>query len=75
MRLVSAIDAKPTPWVWGINGAAGVLASVFAVACSIAFGIGTTMAIGGACYPLLIPIALFMLRPGAMARWPLAQTR
>jgi hypothetical protein len=27
MRLVNLIDSRPTPWFWGVNGAAGVLAS------------------------------------------------
>src|SRR5262249_49153556 len=25
MRLVTRVDAKPTPWFWGVNGASGVL--------------------------------------------------
>jgi hypothetical protein len=25
MRLISAIDRRPTPWFWGVNGAAGTL--------------------------------------------------
>ena len=58
MRMVSACSRKPTPWFWGINGASGVLASIFAVGCSIAFGIGTTTALGAACYLLLIPASL-----------------
>jgi hypothetical protein len=57
MRLISAIDRTPTPWFWGINGAAGVLASILAVACSIAFGISMTLLIGALCYLLLIPAA------------------
>lgn len=68
MRLASAVDPRPTPWLWGINGAAGVLASVGAVATSIAFGIGATLTIGAACY-LLVPLALVLLpRPSAAAR-------
>ncbi len=43
---------------WGINGAAGVLASALAVASSIAFGIGVTLVIGSVCYLLLAPAAL-----------------
>jgi hypothetical protein len=66
MRLVSAIDAKPTPWFWGINGAVGVLASVVAVAISIAFGISTTLAIGAVCYVLLIPTVLAFMPPRDM---------
>jgi hypothetical protein len=65
MRFISAIDRKPTPWFWGINGASGVLAAVVAVACSIAYGIGTTLALGAVCYFLLIPAALVIGFPQA----------
>lgn len=61
MRIVSAIDKRPTPWFWGINGAAGVLASIIAVATSIGFGIDTTLGIGAACYLLLIVPTLGLL--------------
>jgi hypothetical protein len=64
MRLISAIDRRPTPWFWGVNGAAGTLASSIAVASSIAFGIGTTLAIGATCYVLLIPVVLLFISPG-----------
>jgi hypothetical protein len=57
MRLISAIDSGPAPWFWGINGAASVLASTLAVACSIAFGINTTLVIGAMCYWGLIGAA------------------
>ena len=60
MRLIAAVDPAPTPWFWGINGAAGVLASALAVAVSIAFGIGTTLTVGAVCYWLLIPAALII---------------
>ena len=60
MRLVSAVDRTPTPWFWGINGAAGVLASSFGVACSIAFGIYVTLMAGALCYVLLIPAAIIL---------------
>ena len=63
MRLISAIDRKPTPWFWGINGAAGVLASIVAVACSIALGISVTMILGAICYFLLIPVTFIFLQP------------
>ena len=61
MKLVSAIDRRPTPWFWGVNGAAGTLASTVAVASSIAFGIGTTLTIGATCYVLLIPTVLLLI--------------
>jgi predicted membrane-bound spermidine synthase len=62
MRLVSAIDPKPAPWFWGINGAAGVLASILAVTLSLALGISATLVLGALCYFLLVPISLTLLR-------------
>jgi hypothetical protein len=61
MRLVSAVDPRPAPWFWGVNGAAGTLASGAAVMTSIAFGIGTTLTLGALCYLLLIPVALLLV--------------
>jgi hypothetical protein len=55
MRLASALDARPTPWFWGINGAAGVLAASVAVMTSIVFGVDVTLRIGAVCY-LLLPL-------------------
>jgi hypothetical protein len=66
MRLVAVIDPKPTPWFWGINGAAGVLAASLAVGCSIASGVNVALAIGGVCYALLIPAGLIMGFPKAI---------
>jgi spermidine synthase len=62
MRLISSIDSRPTPWFWGINGAAGVLASIAAVALSLALGISATLVVGALCYFLLVPVALSFLR-------------
>lgn len=67
MRLISAVDRTPTPWFWGINGAAGVLASIAAVVCSIGLGIGWTLAIGALCYALLSPAALVIGLPAVPA--------
>jgi len=61
MSLVEKVDAEPTPWFWGINGATGVLASVLAVMTSMAFGINVTMFIAGLCYLALIPTAHALL--------------
>ncbi len=58
MRFIAAVDRRPTPWFWGINGASGVLSAVVAVACSIAYGIATTLTLGAICYVLLIPAAV-----------------
>ena len=58
MEIVNAIDSRPTPWLWAVNGAAGVLAAGLAVAISIAFSISVTLWLGAACYLLLGPIAV-----------------
>jgi SAM-dependent methyltransferase len=62
MRLVNAIDTRPTPWFWAVNGAAGVLAASVAVAVSIAFSINASLWIGAACYLLLGPVSLLLHR-------------
>jgi hypothetical protein len=60
MRFVAAVNPQPLPWFWGINGAAGVLASSVAVAIGIAFGIPVTLMLGGLCYLLVIPAGLVL---------------
>ncbi|MDP8225082.1 MAG: hypothetical protein P9L99_17105 [Candidatus Lernaella stagnicola] len=57
MRLARRDATDPTPWLWGVNGAAGVFASVLAVILSIAFGITTTMFVGAFCYASLALLA------------------
>jgi hypothetical protein len=62
MRLIASIDARPTPWFWGINGGAGVLASISAIAISLGWGINATLILGALCYFLLIPVSLALLQ-------------
>lgn len=62
MRLVTRLDARLTPWLWGVNGASGVLAAGAAVACSIGFSIDVTIRVAGVCYALLLIFALLLLR-------------
>lgn len=57
MRLSRRDQTDPTPWLWGVNGAAGVLAGVVGVILNIAFGITTTLVVGAACYTLLALVA------------------
>src|SRR5262249_53728737 len=68
MRLVNAIDQRPTPWFWAINGAAGVLAASIAVAVSITFSISTCIWIGAACYLTLAAPAVALMRASFSAR-------
>ena len=65
MRLVSAINTGPTPWFWGINGAAGVLAASVAIVTSISFSIDTTLQIGAVCYLLVAAPALLLMSAAA----------
>lgn len=67
MRLAGAISTGPTPWFWGVNGAAGVLAASVAVVTSIAFGIDATLRIGAACYLLVGIPALALMSAGVRA--------
>lgn len=53
-RLTDAEAADLGPWLWGINGAAGVCASGLALACSMVWGISTTLAVGAGCYLALV---------------------
>ena len=69
MRLVTRLDARLTPWLWGVNGASGVLAAGIAVACSIGFSIDVTIRVGGVCYALLLLFALLLLRMPLEKRW------
>jgi len=64
-RTISAISTGPTPWFWGINGAAGVMAASVAVVTSIAFNIDTTLRIGAACYLLIAAPGVLLVRAGA----------
>jgi hypothetical protein len=68
MRLVSAISTGPTPWFWGINGAAGVLAASVAVVTSIASSIDTTLRIGATCYLLIAAPAVLLVFAGPRPR-------
>lgn len=59
MRLASARSADFTPWLWGINGAASVWASVAAVVIAMAGGISTSFWVGVACY--FVALSMFVL--------------
>lgn len=59
LRLVQRrreLDGGPElgPWLWGINGAAGVCASGLALGCSMVWGVPATLAVGATCYLLLL---------------------
>lgn len=58
MRLVGRISTDATPWMWGVNGALGVLGAVIAVGISMWAGIHSSLRVA-----LLLYAALFVLAP------------
>jgi hypothetical protein len=62
MRLCTRIDSRVTPWLWAINGAAGVLASGVAVMVSIATSLNHSLWIGAAAYTLLAGVGPQLLK-------------
>jgi hypothetical protein len=50
MKVASAREPRLTPWLWGINGALSVVASVLAIVIALAFTISTAFWSGWAAY-------------------------
>jgi hypothetical protein len=62
MRLVGQRSATVTAWMWGVNGACGVLASVLAVAVSMWMGIDMNLMIAATLY-LSVIVPIVRLKP------------
>src|SRR5205085_66589 len=77
MRLVRTLGEGAMPWMWGVNGACGVLASVLAVAISMWAGIDTSLYVAIGCYALLpLPGRLLCVaRSTAIEAAPTADSR
>lgn len=54
MKLASNKSEALTPWLWGINGATSVCASVFAVCIALTTSISTSFWVGFVCYVLAV---------------------
>ncbi len=67
MALSSRVNTQLTPWLWGVNGAAGVLGSSVAIVLNIAFGVQYTIWIGCLCYALIPLAARVLLKKAASA--------
>jgi hypothetical protein len=59
-RQVARLDTRAVAWMWGTNGAAGVLASVVAIVISIWTGIEVNFFIAAFCYACLTALAAFL---------------
>ncbi|MGH7821571.1 MAG: hypothetical protein ACREQ9_17540, partial [Candidatus Binatia bacterium] len=64
MRLVRPLSEGAMPWMWGVNGACSVLASVLAVAISLWSGIHTSLWLAAFCYAALPLPAGLLWRAG-----------
>lgn len=67
LRLVRATSEEETPWLWGINGVGGVIASSGAVMIALEFGLRTLFLVSALCYAALLP-AVVVLRREARPR-------
>jgi hypothetical protein len=54
MKLAAGHAQPLTPWLWGLNGAASVLASVLSVCIALTWSISTAFWTGWACYALAL---------------------
>ncbi len=67
MRLLRSRAASAMSWMWGLNGAFGVLGSAVAVLVSMSFGISRCFFLAAFCYlVLVVPIAV-LRQPAAAA--------
>jgi hypothetical protein len=67
MRLANLRSNALTPWLWGVNGAASVCASVLAVIISMLWGISLTFFCGLLCYASAC-LVLFFIRSRVFAK-------
>ena len=54
MNVASARGRELTPWLWGLNGAASVLASVLGVVIALTWSISTAFWSGWLCYVIAL---------------------
>ncbi len=64
VRLVSRLADDALPWMWGVNGACSVFASVTAVAISMWSGIQTNLFLAATAYALLMLPAFHLWKKG-----------
>ncbi len=65
MRLVRRISVEATAWMWGVNGACGVLGAVIAVGISMWGGIQLNLLVATGLYALLVVVTPILRAMGA----------
>ncbi len=71
MRIFGGAHEDEAPWLWGLNGIGGVIASSVALVIALEWGLSSTFAASAGCYLLLVP-AILVMRKGAPAADPKA---
>jgi hypothetical protein len=67
MRAAGGVANAPTAFLWGINGAASVCASVLAVVIALFFGISTAFWTGALMYGLAVASMVVIFRQATTA--------
>jgi hypothetical protein len=70
MRLASRVDSRITPWLWAVNGSAGVLAAGGAVLLGIETSLNHVLCVGAVGYALVSVCGLQLLKLGAQQAEP-----
>jgi hypothetical protein len=68
MRIVREAHADETPWLWGVNGVGGVVASTVAVMIGLTAGLKFLFVVAALCYAALIPLIGIMQRRPSRAQ-------
>jgi hypothetical protein len=67
MKAASARFDALTPWLWGLNGATSVLASVVAFLIVLGWGVSTAFWTGFACYAVAVASYLWTVSGKSLA--------
>jgi hypothetical protein len=65
LRLARRAHDQETPWLWGINGVASVLASSAAILIALRLGLSALLLVAACAYLVLVPAALVLSRERA----------
>ncbi|MFQ5441833.1 MAG: hypothetical protein ACE5EB_03805 [Thermodesulfobacteriota bacterium] len=69
MSIASRNLSDHTPWLWAVNGAMSVVASVLSVCISIGFGFTVTLVVGLLCYILAAAALIIFSRARSSTKW------
>lgn len=67
MRAALARSADLAPWLWGVNGATSVCASVMGMVIALSYGIRAAFWVGVSCYALAAAMFVLSTRSARIA--------